>query len=65
VFSVIDGEVNEECSIYSALIAPASDDLYKVMKIAYEFGNYGMQEKFDALSDITLINHRRLINDSK
>ena len=51
--------------ILSALINEVSDDLNEVMKIAYEFGDYGMQEKFDALSKMTLINHRRLLNGEK
>ena len=34
------------------------------MKIASVFGSYGMQEKMDALNEITLINHRRLKNDN-
>ena len=35
------------------------------MKIAYEYSEYDMQKKFNALSKITEINHRRLINDDK
>ena len=64
-FSIIDGTVVNDFLILSAVINNCSDDLSKVMKIASEFGSYGMQEKFNALSDITLINHRRLINDRK
>ena len=63
VFSVIDGNFRNNYLIFSTLIDDISDDLYDVMKIAYEFGSYGMQEKFDALTKITMINHRRIIND--
>ena len=64
-FSVIDGTIRNDLLVFSAMISESSDDLNQVMKIAYEFGNYGMQEKFDALSKITLINHRRLVKDEK
>lgn len=64
-FSVIDDEVRNDLLIYAAVVTDVSDDLDKVMKIAYEFGNYRMQEKFDALSDVNIINHRRLIEDEK
>lgn len=63
VFSVIDGVVQDEFSISSSVINNVSEDLDTVMRIAYEFDNYNMQEKFDAMSEITVINHRRLITD--
>lgn len=62
-FTVIDGKVNNDFLLSPILISDISDDLKKVMKIAHEFMNYGMQEKFDAMSRITLINHQRLKND--
>lgn len=64
-FAIIDGKVQKNFFISSALINQASDDLMEVMKIACEFGGYGMQEKFDALSKITVINHKRLVNEEK
>ena len=64
-FSVIDGTIRNDLLVFSATISEVSDDLKDVMKIAYEYGNYGMQEKIEALNKITLINHRRLINDEK
>lgn len=64
-FSVIDGTIRNDLFVFSATISEVTQDLDEVMKIAYEFGSYGMQEKFDALSKITVINHRRLINDEK
>ena len=63
VFSVIDGVVLDNFLVMSSLINTVTEDLNKVMKIAYEFDNYSMQEKFDAMSEITIINHRRLIVD--
>lgn len=62
-FSVINGEYADNLLVISSLINIVTDDLDKVMKIAYEFDNYSMQEKFDAMSEITIINHRRLITD--
>lgn len=64
-FSIIDGTVKNDFLVISALISEVSPELDEVMKIAYEFGNYSMQEKFDALSKITYINHRRLVTDEK
>lgn len=64
-FSIIDGTVINDLLILSAMIGDCSEDLFKVMNISSKFGSYGMQEKFDALSEITLINHRRLISDLK
>lgn len=40
-----------------------SDELLKIMKIAYEYSDKGMQEKFDALGEINLINYNRCKND--
>lgn len=65
MFSVIDDEVRDDFIIYPGLIAYPSEDLKKVMKIASEFGGYGMQEKLDALNDITFLNHRRIVDDKK
>lgn len=62
-FSVIDGEVRNNFLVYSAVVDKVSDDLDIVMKIASEFGNYGMQEKHETLIKVTLINHRRLLFD--
>ena len=64
-FSVIDGTVRNDFLVFSAIINDASDDLNEVMRIASEFGGYGMQEKFDALTNLTMINHRRLVSDVK
>lgn len=65
VFSVIDGVVSPEFLVMSSLINTVTEDLDRVMKIAYEFDSYSMQEKFDAMSEVTIINHRRLIADEK
>lgn len=65
IFSVIDGTVRNEFLVVSATINEPSAELDEVMKIAHEFGNYSMQEKFDALSKITVINHRRLVAEQK
>ena len=64
-FSVIDGTIRNDFLVFSSIINEVSDDLMEVMKIASEFGSYGMQEKFDALTKVTMINHRRLVNDIK
>ena len=62
-FSVIDGSVRSDCMVYSTIINDVSSDLSRVMEIACEFGSYRMMKKFEVLSEITLINHRRLVND--
>lgn len=62
-FSVIDGTVKNDFSVFSVLISKITDDLKEVIDIASQFGGYGMQEKFDALTRITIINHRRLLSD--
>jgi len=64
-FSIIDGTIRNDCLVMSAIISQVSPELEEIMKIAYEFGGYSMQEKFDALSKITYINHQRLVNDEK
>ena len=64
-FSVIDGEMKDDLMVYSAVVDRVSEDMNEVMKIAYEFGNYGMQQKFDALSRINDINHKRLMEEKK
>lgn len=65
VFSIIDGTVRNDFLMFSAVIDDVSEDLQEVMKIAYEFMEYGMQEKFNALTKITMINHRRLVANQK
>ena len=64
-FSIIDGTIKNDCLVFSAKINQESDDLGEIMKIAYEYSNYSMQEKFDALSKVNLINHKRMMNDYK
>lgn len=64
-FAVINGVVRNDLLISCTLVDKISDDLNNVMKIAFEFSNYGMQEKFDAMTKITMINHRRLMIDEK
>lgn len=65
VFSVINGKMRDDLLVFSGVIRECSDDLKNVMEIAYLYGSYGMQEKFDALCKITMINHQRLANDKK
>lgn len=65
VFSVLNGEVRDDLMLYSAVIDDVSEELNEVMKIAYDFNSYGMQQKFDALYRITDINHQRLVEDKK
>ena len=64
-FSIIDGTVRNDLLVFSAVINEPSDDLNQVMKISYEYGNYGMQEKLEALEKITSINHKRLVREHK
>lgn len=64
-FSIIDGTIRNDLLIFSAMISEPTEDLKKLMKIAFEYGGYGMQEKIDSLSDITVVNHRRIMNDKK
>ena len=64
-FSVIDGTVRNDLFVFSAKINEPSVDLRKVMEIAYEYGNYGMNEKIKALEEVDDINHRRIISDEK
>ena len=64
-FAVIDGVVRNDLLLSCSLVNKISEDLNDVMKIAYNFGKYGMQEKFDALTKVTLVNHRRLMFDNK
>lgn len=64
-FPVIKGKMRDDLLVFSGVIGEVTGDLSQVMEIAYLFGSYGMQEKFDALSKITMINHCRLNNDKK
>lgn len=64
-FSVISGKMRDDLLVFSGVIGDVTNDLKDVMEIAYLFGSYGMQEKFDALNRITIINHQRLVNDKK
>jgi len=64
-FSIIDGRIRNDLMIYSAVVDKLSDDLSEIMMIASEFGRYGMQRKFDALTRVMNINHQRLIEDNK
>lgn len=65
IFAVINGVVRNDLLISCTLVDKISEDLSEVMKMAYEFGSYGMQERFDAMTKVTMINHRRLMSDVK
>lgn len=64
-FSVIDGTIKSDLLVNSFVVNKPSDDLDQVMKIAYEYGSYGMNEKIAALNKIDSINHRRLLSEIK
>ena len=64
-FSIIDGTVSKNCMIISSVISKPTDDLKDVMNIAKKFLTCNMQEKFDFMSEVTLINYRRLKNDTE
>lgn len=64
-FAVINKQIKENLIIYPAIYNNISEDLLQIIKTSSEFGNYGMQQKFDALSDINLLNHKRVNEDNK
>ena len=64
-FSIIDGTVTNDYKVLSYVIANPTDDLNKVMMIASKFASSGMQEKFNLMSEVTMINHRRLKSDNE
>lgn len=64
-FSVINQSIKENIMIYPIIYNTIPESLLKVIKVSFEFGNYGMQQKFDALSDINLLNHQRVNEDNK
>jgi len=65
-FAVYDGKVvNKDFSISSYMIDEPSKYLEDFINIAKDFGNMGMQEKFDAIGNINLINYQRVNDDSK
>lgn len=64
-FAVINGVVINDLLVSCSLVDKVSNDLNDVMKIASEFGNYSMQEKFDAMTKVTMVNHRRLMFEAK
>lgn len=60
VFSIIDGTITNDYKIISSVFANPTSELNEVMKIAYKFSSLNMQEKFNAMSEVTMINHKRL-----
>ena len=65
-FLVCNGDlVKDECYIYPYKVNKESDELRKVMKIAFNFGYLGMQEKFDTLAKVNLINYHMTNSVSK
>ena len=64
-FSIIDGTIRNDLLVFSAVVDKPSNELEEIMKISYEYGSYGMQEKIDALNKITIINHKRIVSDEK
>lgn len=63
VFSIIDGTVSNDYKIVSSVFSKPTEELDKVMKIANNFSSYDMQGKFNAMSEVTMINHKRLKED--
>lgn len=65
-FSICDGKViSENYYLRIHLINEMSDELVELLKIANDFGNMGMQEKFDALSRVNMINYKKINSDTK
>lgn len=64
-FSVIDGTVRNDLLVFSAKINEPSEELSRLMEIAYQYGSYGMYEKILALEEVNYINHRRILMDIK
>lgn len=65
-FSIIDGSTeNDFYKVKSFVIEEMSSDLKKVYDSAKIFGNLGMQEKFDTLSDVNVIDYRRVLRDKE
>lgn len=62
-FSIIDGNMRNNGVIHSTIINNVSNDLSCLMKIASDFGNYGVHKQFEALTKITMLNHRRIVSD--
>lgn len=63
-FSIIDGTIYNDYKIVSAVFSKPTEELDKLIKIANKFSAYSMQEKLDALNEVTMINHRRLKEDN-
>lgn len=64
VFSIIDGTISNDYKIIAAVFSKPTEELDKVMRIASSFSSLNMQEQFDAMSEVTMINHRRLKEDN-
>lgn len=63
-FAVIGGiHIKDGYFVKTIKINDPNDSLIKLLDKAYEYGNMGMQEKFDTLSDVNMANYRR-INDN-
>lgn len=63
-FSVYDGEIiNDNYNLFIYKISEPSEYLSKIMLLAKEFGNMGMQEKFDTITEVNLLNYQRVTND--
>lgn len=60
-FCVRDEKIlKKDCQIYTYKVNDESEELKNIMDIAFKFGNLGMQETFDALAKINLINYHRM-----
>ena len=65
-FSVFNDEIiNDNYYVEAWLLSTKNDDLDRIMDIAFNFGNMDMQEKFNALSEVNMINYRRMQEDKK
>lgn len=67
-FSIFDGASISQGQGYfinGYLVSNQSEDLDSVMMIASNFGSLGMQEKFDALAKVNLVNYNRVRSDNK
>jgi len=65
-FAVFDGAlINKGYYVEGCIVQELTEEIKRLIEVASGFGNLGMQEKFDALTEVNMIDYRRIQSDKK
>ena len=65
-FAIFDGAlIDKGYSLEISIVQELTDEMKKMIDVASKFGDLGMQANFDALTEVNMINYKRIQNDKR